>query len=237
MKRFLLILLFLPAMIFPEEMKFDIRYIGINIVSASFKLSNDSLSVYAHNKSISRILKKMNNHYTAIYPPKDSLFLPKIYKKDIDQKTYFENRTVRYDRVKKIAFRKDYLSNKKKDYRISNDVRDFFSALMFLRINKADSINFTLDVNSVLWHGQSVFLKDEPIKIGKRQYYSKKYKITYKKEKAGKDENTDMLTNNLVGADKILYLWFTDNKFRIPVKSKFLMKPFSVYWKLKEYKK
>ena len=236
MKRFLFILLFLPAILFPEEMKFDITYLGINIVTASFKYSNDSLGVYAYNNSISRILKKMNNHYTITYQVDDSLFLPKSYKKDIDQKKYFENRVVQYDREKNIAFRTDYLSNKKKHYNISTYVRDFFSTLMYLRINKADKINFNLDVNSVLWNGKSVFLKNEIIKIGGKQYACKKYKITYKKEKSGKNENTDMLTNNLVGKNKVLYLWFTDDKFRIPIKSKFAMKPFAVYWKLKEYK-
>ena len=238
MKYFLFILLFLPAILFSEEMKFDITYLGINIVTATFKLSsdNDSLSVYAYNNSISRILKKMNNHYTATYPSNDSLFLPKSYKKDIDQKSYVEYRIVQYERMKKRAFRTDYLKVSKKYYTISTDVRDFFSTLMYLRTNKADEINFNLDVNSALWNGKSVFLKDEIVKMGKRQYACKKYKITYKKETFGESENTDMLTNNLVGKNKVLYLWFTDDKFRVPIKSKFAMKPFSVYWKLKEYK-
>lgn len=59
--------------------------------------------------------------------------------------------------------------------------------------------------------------------------------LTFVQISSGEKENTDMLTNNLVNEEKSLLFWFSDDERHIPLKAKFVMKPFSVLWKLESY--
>jgi len=62
-----------------------------------------------------------------------------------------------------------------------------------------------------------------------------KVKLTFQKISKGEEENSDMLTNNLVNEKRALYFWLSNDERKIPLKAKFMMKPFSVTWKLENY--
>jgi len=48
-------------------------------------------------------------------------------------------------------------------------------------------------------------------------------------------ERSDMLTNNLVNEDNVLTLWISTSDQRIPLKARYSMKPFAVFWILETY--
>ncbi len=237
-KYFSVLLLFLFTSLNAEVMNFDIRYLGLTVVKSTFTFENNSLVVTAKSTGVAKLLKNMDNKYIAKYPIEDSLFLPVYYKKIINQNSYREKRQYFYNRINKRAKRTDfYNKNLNKEYNIPADIRDFFSTLFYLRKNLNDSLDFDIDANTIFWKGKAKFRGIEKVTLADTTVSTKKYEITYEKiTKDVKKENSDMLTNNLVGNKKKLYLWFTRDERHIPVKAQFKVKLFSVYWFLTDYK-
>ena len=233
----LFIIFFLFISLFAEEMYFDISYLGVTVVKAKFNVDDTSIVVTAKSTGLAKMLKSMDNKYVAKYAKKDTLYLPQYYKKNINQKSYKEKRLTKYNREKNRAKLIDfYYPEKSKSYDIPKEIRDFFSTLFYLRFSLSDYLEFDIDANSIFWRGIAEFVDNEELKLNGKTINTKKYKITYKRiSKEVKKENSDMLTNNLVGKGKVLFLWFTDDDLHIPVKAKFKMKPFSVFWYLTDY--
>ncbi len=238
MKKISFLILFLASYLYSETLHFDISFVGITVVKAKFIYRDNSLQVFAISTGMAKLLKSLDNKYIAKYNDNsDSLFLPSYFKKDIAQKDFYEKRQFAYKRDITTARMLDFINNKSKEYKIPYDIRDFFSTLYYLRYHQKDTLSFYIDANTVLWKGSAVFIKKEKITMDKKDYLTRKYQITYKKiSKENKKENSDMLTNNLVGNSKTLYLWFTEDKNHLPIKAKFKMKPFSVFWTLNSVK-
>ena len=72
-------------------------------------------------------------------------------------------------------------------------------------------------------------------KFGKKNAI--KVKMNFYNHLNGEKERSDMLTNNLVNEERSLLFWFSDDEQRLPLKAKFIMKPFAVVWKLNSYTK
>ena len=217
-----------------EVIDLSIRYLGIRVVDVT--MSDDKecvLNITAKATPFASIASNMDNFYSSVYRGN---YLPDQYRKRIDQKDYFEDRIVDYDRENLIARRVSFIdSSRTSTYQIMKESRDFFSALFSLRSEEAESGILWLDAGTSIWKGYFTLLEIEKIStvMGKRR--ARKYQITFDKISSHKQERSDMLTNNLVDEEKSLYLWITDDEQAIPVKAKFRMKPFSVTWKLEHY--
>ncbi len=238
--RFLFILfLFIEINLFAETFDFVIQYLGIPVVDVTMKkeIFNNQIFIETHAKSrgLASHLADMDNYYSTIC---DSLLLPISYSKQINQKNYYEDREIIYERNSLIASRRSKISvDKNADYEIHLESRDFFSSLFYLRENLTDSILIMhLDANKLVWKAKCSFICKERIDTIFGEIETKKIEIVFSKISQEKKERTDILTNNLVEEGNILYFWFTADYRKIPVKAEYQRKPFSVIWKLKRYR-
>lgn len=232
--KLLLVAFCLVAHLHSERITLSIKYLGISVVNVIMEDNGeDLLEVWAKATSIASIASKMDNYYASSYSDN---YLPFQYRKIIKQKDYFEDRISFYDRDKLLARRISFIDSLRNGtYEINKNSRDFFSALFSLRKNNAESGNLWLDAGKSVWQGSFKVIGYETLNtiLGKRK--TRIVEVQFQKISSNKQERSDMLTNNLVDEDKKLLLWITEDKQAIPVKAKFMMSPFSVGWKLKDY--
>ena len=231
---FAIILLFIPTFLLAEIFDLSIKYLGISVVKVSMINENSTLTVKARSTLIASIASNMNNSYKSVYSGK---FLPDLYEKHIDQGDYFENRIIEYNRHTLTAKRISNISpDRNCEYPINIESRDFFSALFYLReaIDEPTG-ELWVDANKLIWRVEYSVVGKERIStiFGKRSAI--KVKLNFKNYLNGEKERTDMLTNNLVNEERSLLFWFSDDEQRLPLKAKFMMKPFAVVWKLTAY--
>lgn len=230
-----LLFIFFAHHLYSEQYDLAIKYLGISVVNVKISDSNNKLTVKAKATSIASIAAKMDNLYSIEYIDN---YLPIMYAKKINQKDYFEDRITTYDRINLKANRTSFLdAGKDCEYNIVDPIRDFFSSLLYLR-NAIDDEQgeIWLDANKLLWKAKYEVMEKETIKCILGKLRTIKVKIDFINVSGGEKERSDMLTNNLVNEERSLYFWFSDDERRIPVKAKFVMKPFPVTWKLKNYK-
>ena len=231
-----LIILFIPISILAETFDLSIKYLGISVVKVSIINEDSTLTINARSTFIASIASDMDNSYRSVY---SGNFLPYTYEKHIDQGDYFENRIIEYNRQTLTAKRISNISSDRNcEYPINIESRDFFSALFYLRkaIDKPSGVLW-IDANKLIWKVKYSVEGKEKIstKFGKKNAI--KVKMSFYNHLNGEKERSDMLTNNLVNEERSLLFWFSDDEQRLPLKAKFMMKPFAVVWKLNSYTK
>ncbi len=231
-------LIFILSCIFElssETIHLTIKLAGIGVVKGIIEDKDNVLTVNARSTALASLAAKTDNEYSIEY---EENYLPLKYRKIIKQNDYSENRLIEYDRLRRKAVRTSYLdSTKTCEYEIVETSRDFFSALYFLKSqidNKSGE--FYLDANKSIWKAEYERVGTEQLKSIFGKIKTIKLKVDFKKISKGNKERSDMLTNNLVTEDKSLFLWYTDDERRIPLKVKFPMSPFSITWKIDKYK-
>ncbi|MCK5052154.1 MAG: DUF3108 domain-containing protein [Candidatus Cloacimonetes bacterium] len=229
-----IILLLIPVFLLAETFDLSIKYLGVSVVRVSMINEDSTLIVKAKSTFIASIASNMDNSYKSVY---SGNFLPYTYEKHIDQGDYFENRTIEYNRQTLTAKRISNISpDRNCEYPINSESRDFFSALFYLReaIDEPTG-EFWVDANKLIWRVKYTVVGKEKIstKFGKRSAI--KVKMNFQNYLNGEKERSDMLTNNLVNEERSLFFWFSDDEQRLPLKAKFMMKPFAVVWKLNSY--
>ena len=218
-----------------EEIELAIKYLGISVVKVKMTTFDNNITVHARSTSIANIASKMDNFYIIDYIDD---YLPEKYTKKINQRKYAEDRETIYNREIREAKRTSLLDPAKNcEYPINKASRDFFSSLFFLR-NAVDNNEgeIWLDANKLIWKAHYKKIGEEIIKTPLGKLNSIKVQINFEKISNQDEERSDMLTNNLVNEKKPLIFWFSDDERRIPLKAKFIMKPFSVIWKIENYK-
>lgn len=239
MNRFpkLLILLFLYtcSLLAYERIDLSIRYLGLPVVDVVMTDDGEKIQVTAKATTIASIAARMNNQYISYYSDD---FLTEKYRKLIRQKDYEEDRITLYDRDGLVARRISYiLPEENKEYPIVKNSRDFYAALFYLRkmLRTQTKGEIWLDANALIWKAKYEVIGTEELNTELGHLEAIKVKFTFKQISMGEKENSDMLTNNLVNEDRSLFFWFSNDERKIPLKAKFLMKPFSVTWKLENY--
>lgn len=231
---FAIILLFIPFSLVAETFDLSVKYLGISVVKVSMTDEDSAITITAKSTLIASIASNMDNSYKAVYSEN---FLPDLYEKHIDQGDYFENRIIEYNRHTLTANRiSNIFPDRNCKYPINIESRDFFSALFYLRkaIDEPTG-ELWVDANKLIWRVEYSVVAKEKIStiFGKRSAI--KVKLNFDNYLNGEKERTDMLTNNLVNEEKSLLFWFSDDEQRLPLKAKFMMKPFAVVWKLTSY--
>ncbi len=236
-KRFIpivIILLIIPVLLLAETFNLSIKYLGVSVVRVSMIDADSTLFVKAKSTFIASIASNMDNSYKSVY---SGNYLPYTYEKHIDQGDYFEDRIIEYNRQTLTAKRISNISpDRNCEYPINSESRDFFSALFYLRDAIDEPVGeLWVDANKLIWKVKySVVGKEEiSTKFGKRSAI--KVKMNFQNYFSGEKERSDMLTNNLVNEERSLLFWFSDDEQRLPLKAKFMMKPFAVVWKLNSY--
>jgi len=213
-----------------------IKYLGFRVVNVEMIDSGREISISARSTAIASIAGGMNNHYSSTY---EIDYLPMSYAKIIVQKKYQEKRMISYDRRKNVATRTSFIDSLNNcSYLIHTESRDFFSALYYIRSNLSESGGVLwLDANRLIWRVDYEIISKERIGsfLGKKETLL--VKIDFTKISDQQAERTDMLTNNLVSEENSLYIWFSNDNEKLPLKAKFKMKPFSVIWKMTGYEK
>jgi len=228
--------LFFTFLLNGEVFDFSISYLGIDVMDVKIEHSNEKINVWATSTKIGNLMAKMENNYAVEY---EFDYLPKSYQKKIIQKKYAEDRIIHYDRQKKTANRISLIDSIKNcEYQIKTKSRDFFSSLFYLRdLANERNGSFWLDANGLIWKAEFQVLHDELLDTKLGKVLSQKVKIVFQKTSKNKKEQSDMLTNNLVSEENVLYFWFSKDTRKIPIKAQYSMKPFPVIWSLKSYQK
>ena len=230
------LLLLTPILLLAETFDLSIKYLGITAVKVSIVNKDSVLTINAKATPIASIASNMDNFYKSVY---SGNFLPIQYQKLINQGDYYEDRIIKYNRDMHTAKRISNISpDRNCEYPINLESRDFFSALFYLR--KAldeQSGELWVDANRLIWKVNYKVIGKETIstKLGKIQTI--KVELNFINYLDKEKERSDMLTNNLVNPERALIFWFSDDDQRLPLKAKFMMKPFAVVWKLNSYKK
>lgn len=232
---FLFLLLF-QGNLFSETYQYKISCLGIRVVdihiSNQASSSTGFLQVLAKSRFITSIFPYVHNTYSTTY---ENGFLPLTYEKKVDQKKYFENRLITYDRTKGTAVQWDRLKDTKIPYPITRESRDFFSALLYLSSHVENEGVLWLDANRLIWKADYQRVGRENIKTALGKIPAVKLKMQFQKVSPEPKENTDMMTNQLVNEENILYLWISDDGRHLPLKAKYERKPFPVYWEIMTY--
>ncbi len=219
-----------------EVLDFSINYLGIGVVDVRMTDRDHCLTVTAKSTSVAGIFSEMDNIYVSEYGED---YLPVRYSKDIRQDRYSEDRTTCYDREFLIARRISRIDSARSiTYPIVAESRDFFSALYFLRNANLDSLeSVPLDANSLIWTARISKEETEEIKTILGKVSATRVRIDFERTSDREKERSDMLTNNLVNEEVPMYIWFTCDERRLPIRAKFDSSPFTVTWKLTGYEK
>ena len=229
----IIFILVLSSFCLAEHLQMSIRYLGLKVVNVDMIDNDNLLSVTAKTTGLGSIASSMDNQYQSSYQGE---YLPDSYSKVIFQKGYSENRVISYDRSNLIAKRKSKLSKELDlQYPIMHESRDFFSALYYIRRHLAEPSTIYLDANSLIWKADYRVVKKEMINtiLGKQEAFV--VEVVFQKISQTARKRSDMLTNNLVNEDNVLTLWISDSKERLPLKARYSIKPFAVYWILDAY--
>jgi uncharacterized protein DUF3108 len=231
---FIILILFSLNGLFARKLELTIKYIGFNVVYVSFEDNGRELMINAKSSALASIASEMDNQYSAIYQDE---YLTNTYAKIINQKDYQERRIVQYDRDKQQAHFTSFIDSTRNClYPIHPEARDFFSALFYLSGNIDESGGtLWLDANKLIWKADYQVLGREVIRSFDGKKNTILVKLEFTKISESEKERSDMLTNNLVNEENALYIWFSDDEERLPLKAKFAMKPFSVVWKVTNY--
>ena len=229
------VLFCLPAAQCLEKLDLTIRYLGLPVVDVVMTDDGRNIDITAKATPIASIAARMNNRYISTY---SGSYLTDSYRKIIRQKDYREDRITHYDRTNLTARRISYIqSDKNLEYDITAHSRDFFAALYYMRLmlNSQAQGELRLDANAMIWKAEYELIGREEISSGLGKQQAIIVKFSFQQISAGEKENSDMLTNNLVNEDRFLLFWFSDDERKIPLKAKFVMKPFPVIWRLENY--
>jgi len=229
----IIFILVLSSFCFAEHLQMSIRYLGLKVVNVDMIDNDYTLTITAKATGLGSIASNMDNQYQSSYQGE---YLPDKYSKVIYQKKYSENRIINYNRNNLKAERRSRISQDLDlQYPIMADSRDFFSALYYIRRHLDEPSTIYLDANSLIWKADYRVVKKERINtiLGKQEAFV--VEVAFQKISQTARERSDMLTNNLVNEDNVLTLWISDSKERLPLKAKYSMKPFAVYWILDAY--
>ena len=230
------LLLLTPILLLAETFDLSIKYLGITAVKVSIVNKDSVLTINAKATPIASIASNMDNFYKSVY---SGNFLPIQYQKLINQGDYYEDRIIKYNRDMQTAKRLSNISpDRNCEYSINPESRDFFSALFYLRKALDEpSGELWVDANRLIWKVNYKVIGKETISTKLGEIQAIKVELNFQNYSNKEKERSDMLTNNLVNPERALIFWFSDDDQRLPLKAKFMMKPFAVVWKLNSYKK
>ena len=225
-----ILFLFIYALLYPAEtMTFTIEYLGITAANVSFHHDNERITINTSSTKFAGLFaSSFDNTYTTTI---DSLFLPKVYQKNIQQSNFIERSVTVYDFEKLQAIFVDTHNDNKTIYDINNDTRDFFATLYYLRtLDLKQDHSLTVDAAGKIWIINIKYIKNEQIKSAIGNHQTKKVMATFTPYNNKEKMRSDIFTNNLVSPDNTLYIWFTDDETQIPVRTQYNMKPFNINW-------
>jgi len=226
------------SLLVAETIHFTIDYMGLSVANIQFvneRLEEGSLlTVSASSTRLSSVFSiSFNNIYEIL---SDSLFLPVVYSKDIDQRNFREMSQTTYCFVDLKADFHDTVSSLQHNYLINDDTRDIFSALFYLRtLDLRENISFTIDAAGKMWTITSRFVGSERLRTNIGSFQTNRVEITFEQYDDTRGLRSDILTNNLVNEDNRLIFWFTDDENQIPVRASYNMRPFNVNWTIRRY--
>ena len=222
-----------------ERLSFSIDYLGFSVATVDMFLGSDDdiehkITVTSRSsRFIDFFTHSFENTYV-VYA--DSLFRPKLYLKDINQRNFQEKAEIIYSFETSEAMFYDSISERSLKYHVLEDTRDFFSALYYLRtLNLKENQTLSLDVAGKIVLISSIFTKAEFIRTSIGGFDANRVEISFKWLDDTRKMRSDILTNNLWLEENKLIFWFTDDERQIPIKSQYVMKPFNVNWSIKSF--
>jgi hypothetical protein len=232
------LLFVLFAVLKAETIHFTIDYMGLSV--ANIRFENERLeegSLLTVNASSTRLSSVFAISFDNVYEIlSDSLFLPVVYSKNIDQRNFKEISQTMYCFMELEADFHDTVSGKRHNYRINDDTRDIFTALFYMRtLDLRENISFSIDAAGKMWTITSRFLGTEQLRTTIGSFMTNRVEISFEQYDDTRGLRSDILTNNLVNEDNRLIFWFTDDERQIPVRASYNMRPFNVNWTIRNY--
>ncbi len=217
-----------------NRFSFSIRYLGMRIAEVeltdNFEENIGRILIEARSVSVGNIVFRIENTYTVLYRHD---FLPDSYIKSIRQKNFSQERSVIFNQSERRIV--TITDGKRRDYQIEDmqEVRDFFSALLYLRetIQPEHLPELLVYANNNIWLVEVAYLTRD--RVAKRDAYQ--YLLRFKQLSNNKRERADVLTNNIIKEESTLQLWISSDEEKLLLKAEYVSSPFSVFWSLEDY--
>lgn len=230
--------LFLCILLFTGLNAEELHYkLGTGLVSmARVVISNDpqtgQMHVICKGTGLSHLVKKLDFDFNISYSPG---YYPLSMRKKVDQGDYTEDRLYTWNHAQSQAGRYNYLDNTTKVYHAKSGIREFFTAMFYLRDVVADTTSFYLDADTYSFKGRLYQDGVEDMDTGCGTFKARRVHITFTPMFVGERERSDMLTNNLVKPGKELVLWYSQEPPYLPLRAEFASSPLATWWKLTDY--
>lgn len=212
-----------------EKIDYSLSYLGMPIGLAQFTISDSTIVAKAKSSALSSITARFEYQYTINYV---GTFLPLTSHKTAKQENLDEDKTFIWNHTQKTASMLEK-NGTKKEYIIPFNTRDFFTGMFFFA--RTDSSSSYFDINGIVYRGELIFLKKETIKTALGKKSAQKCKIRFEKISLAQRTKSDMLTNNIVKEKNTLYIWFSGETPKIPLKIEFEQPLFNIHWSIKNY--
>ena len=221
-----------------EKMSISISYLYLQAATGEIILEKqDSLQIISVNAFSNGFISTIYNVDNKYISTCNLDFIPISYEKEVNQKNIREKKIVIFKHDISIAKTIDLINHSEISYPIDSQSYDIFSLLFAIRdMLPIDNSHFFCLANYNIWRVNIKFIENEVLKLKSESKECSKYLIQVEKVLDNNIKSrTDMLTNNLIQKEINLFLWFSNDEKHIPIKAKYVMFPFSLYWDIDEY--
>lgn len=216
---------------------YSVTYVGIPVTSVSvsreYGKSPQTISAHATSSGIASAFFKVNNTYTSYC---DSLFRPYSFKKNISQQNLSDQKTVKFQKMDdRITIYNNCTRSGSYEISTQEQTYDLISFAFAAAQKGNEEKTFSVISDFDIWEFKLICLGEEYIATAGEKLICDKYRIKMKKLQDNQLYcPTDVLTNNLFGEKNKLFVWYSADKRRIPVKMKFKKFLFNVVLRLEE---
>ncbi|MBN1350473.1 DUF3108 domain-containing protein [candidate division KSB1 bacterium] len=214
-----------PWLYIGEYSEYDLSYFGIPASKICFHLADtlhlDSTAAFKLNVTTQTTgvwsgLFRLDNIYESTIDLNTDL--PIAYYKRINQKNIQQEWTLRFDQMNHVAS-----IDAEKSWSIPPNCHNFFSMIYAIRRSNfaiTDTLQFHLDVESLIWEVRMVKRGIESIDVPAGNFEAVKFEVDFIPLKKGSKRawKTDLLTNRLARENSSGAMWFSNDEYKTLLK-------------------
>ncbi|PKN79877.1 MAG: hypothetical protein CVU48_03990 [Candidatus Cloacimonetes bacterium HGW-Cloacimonetes-1] len=211
---------------------YEVKAMGLKLATVRIENNTGAQLINVSVKSVysNRIFPPVDNRYQVNYV---SGYYPVKYYRKIHQNDLRDSVMVYYNRDNKTASANSTQSKIQGKYKISSEIRDYFSFFTMLTLEDLPTGKYVIDGNGCPWMASVDLEKIETIHTDIGKFTARKYNISFQNMTANKMPYIDMITHNLLNEDTTLNLWISTN--HIAVKASMRKKTVSMIWDMIGY--
>jgi len=207
-----------------EKYYYSVSYLGIPVTSVKVEINKDealqNITAHATSKGIASAFFKVDNEYTTFC---DSTYRPYLFKKSVTQQNLKDYKTINFRSGKNlINVKNSFTKSGEFEFQTKETIYDLISFSFAAAHKDSSKKSFSVISDFDVWNFELISMGDEYISTTGKKYICDKYRVKMTKIiDNAVAAPTDVLTNNLFGENNKLYIWYSADKTKIPVKMKF----------------